>query len=83
VVEGRGVESGAIGGDIYMTRLRMRGAEDCVLDGCVRDFASIQGLGLPMYARGAASPLHPARHPVVDRNLPSTRLGARLAGERG
>lgn len=70
VVEGRGVESAAIGGDIYMTRLRMRGAAGCVVDGCVRDFASVQTLGLPVYARGAASPPHPARHLAVDWNVP-------------
>ena len=70
VVEGRGVESAAIGGDIYMTRLRVRGAAGCVVDGCVRDFASLQGLGLPVYARGPASPPHPARHLAVDWNVP-------------
>jgi regulator of RNase E activity RraA len=70
VVEGRGVESAAIGGDIYMNRLKARGAAGCVVDGCVRDFASIQALGFPVYARGPASPPHPARHLAVDWNVP-------------
>lgn len=70
VVEGRGVESAAIGGDIYMTRLQVRGAAGCVVDACVRDYASIQALGLPVYARGAASPPHPARHLAIDWNVP-------------
>jgi len=70
VVEGRGVESAAIGGDIYMTRLKVRGAAGCVVDACVRDYASIQALGLPVYARGPASPPHPARHLAVDWNVP-------------
>ena len=70
VVEGRGVESAAIGGDIYMTRLAVRGAAGCVVDACVREYLSIQSLGLPVYARGAASPPHPARHLAVDWNVP-------------
>src|SRR5581483_4541791 len=72
VVEGRAVESAAIGGDIYMTRLKVRGAAGCVVDACVRDSASIQSIGLPGYARGAASPPHPARHLAVDWNVPIT-----------
>jgi regulator of RNase E activity RraA len=70
VVEGRGMESAAIGGDIYMNRLKVRGAAGCVVDGCVRDFASVQSMGFPVYARGAASPPHPARHLAVDWNVP-------------
>ncbi|MCC7547756.1 MAG: ribonuclease activity regulator RraA [Burkholderiales bacterium] len=70
VVEGRGVDGAAIGGDIYMTRLQVRGAAGCVVDANVRDYASIQALGLPVYARGPASPPHPARHLAVDWNVP-------------
>jgi regulator of RNase E activity RraA len=70
VVEGRGIESAAIGGDIYMNRLKVRGAAGCVVDGCVRDFASVQALGFPVYARGPASPPHPARHLAIDWNVP-------------
>jgi regulator of RNase E activity RraA len=70
VVDGRGVESAAIGGDIYMSRLKALGAAGCVVDGCVRDFASIRTLDFPVYARGAASPPHPARHLAVDWNVP-------------
>jgi regulator of RNase E activity RraA len=70
VVEGRGVDAAAIGGDIYMNRLKVRGAAGCVVDGCVRDFASVQTLGFPVYARGPASPPHPARHLAVAWNVP-------------
>jgi len=70
VVEGRGIEAAAIGGDIYMNRLKVLGAAGCVVDGCVRDFASVQALGFPVYARGPASPPHPARHLAVDWNVP-------------
>ena len=70
VVEGRGIESAAIGGDIYINRLQVRGAAGCIVDGCVRDFASIRALGFPVYARGAASPPHPARHLAVAWNVP-------------
>lgn len=70
VVEGRGVDAAAIGGDIYMNRLKVLGAAGCVVDGCVRDFASVQTLGFPVYARGPASPPHPARHLAVAWNVP-------------
>jgi regulator of RNase E activity RraA len=70
VVEGRGVDAAAIGGDIYMNRLKARGATGCVVDGCVRDFASVQSIGFPVYARGPASPPHPARHLAVAWNVP-------------
>jgi regulator of RNase E activity RraA len=70
VVEGRGIESAAIGGDIYLNRLKVRGAAGCIVDGCVRDFASIRELGFPVYARGPASPPHPARHLAVAWNVP-------------
>jgi regulator of RNase E activity RraA len=64
------VLSAAIGGDIYMNRLKVRRAAGCVVDGCVRDFASVQALEFPVYARGAAAPPHPARHFAVDWNVP-------------
>ena len=70
VVEGRAIEAAAIGGDIYMNRLKVLGAAGCVVDGCVRDFASIQALEFPVYARGPASPPHPARHLAVAWNVP-------------
>jgi regulator of RNase E activity RraA len=70
VVEGRGIESAAIGGDIYINRLKVRGAAGCIVDGCVRDHASVRVLGFPVYARGAASPPHPARHLAVAWNVP-------------
>jgi regulator of RNase E activity RraA len=70
VVEGRGVQDAAIGGEIYMTRLKVRGAAGCIVDGCVRDFAGVQALQFPVYARGAAAPPHPVRHLAADWNVP-------------
>jgi regulator of RNase E activity RraA len=70
VVDGRGVQDAAIGGEIYMTRLKVRGAAGCIVDGCVRDFAGVQRLEFPVYACGAAAPPHPARHLAVDWNVP-------------
>lgn len=70
VVEGRGVEGAAIGGDIFVTRLKVRGAAGYVVDACVRDSASMQSVGLPVYARGTAAPPHPARHFAADWNVP-------------
>lgn len=70
VVEGRGNLEAAIGGEIYMTRLKVRGAAGCVVDSCVRDFTAVAQLDFPVYARGAAAPPHPARHLAVDWNVP-------------
>lgn len=70
VVDGRGIEAAAIGGDIYMNRLKVLGAAGCVVDGCVRDFAGVQALNFPVYARGPAAPPHPARHFAADWNVP-------------
>jgi len=70
VVDCRGVESAAAGGEIYMARLKVLGAAGCVIDGSIRDFPAVQKLGLPVYARSAAAPPHPAAHLAVDFDVP-------------
>ncbi len=70
VVEGRGITEAAIGGDIYLTRMQVRGAAGCVVDGCVRDTGSLAAMDFPVYARSSASPPHLARHLAVDWNVP-------------
>lgn len=70
VVEGRGRTDAAIGGDIYLTRMQVRGAAGCVVDGCVRDSAGAAAMDFPVYARAAAAPPHLARHLAVDWNVP-------------
>jgi regulator of RNase E activity RraA len=70
VVEARGVMGAAVGGEIYMTRLKVLGAGGYVIDGCIRDYPAIQELGFPVYAKGAASPPHPVKHLAVEVNVP-------------
>lgn len=70
VVEGRGVTSAGIGGEVYLTRLRQRGASGCVVDGSVRDAAALGRLGLPVHARGTSATPHHARHVAVAWNVP-------------
>jgi regulator of RNase E activity RraA len=36
----------------------------------VRDFAGIAGMGLPVYAKGAAAPANVHRHLAVEANVP-------------
>lgn len=70
VVDARGVMHAAVGGEVYMTRLQVLGAAGYVIDGCIRDYPAIAGMGFPVYAKGAASPPHPVRHLAVDIDVP-------------
>jgi regulator of RNase E activity RraA len=70
VVEARGVMQAAVGGEVYMTRLQVLGASGYVIDGCIRDYPTIQRMGFPVYAKGAASPPHPVKHLAVAVNVP-------------
>jgi regulator of RNase E activity RraA len=70
VMECRGVATAANTGDILVSRLKARGAAGLVLDGGVRDYASVQALGFPVYALGPAAPAHVVRHLAVAENVP-------------
>ncbi len=70
VVEARGVMGAAVGGEVYITRLKVLGAAGYVIDGCIRDYPAIRGMGFPVYAKGAASPPHPVKHLAVQVNVP-------------
>jgi regulator of RNase E activity RraA len=70
VMDCRGVASAANAGDILVSRLHVRGAAGLVLDGGIRDYASVQAFGFPVYALGPAAPAHVARHVAVDENVP-------------
>lgn len=70
VVEGRGVTSAAIGGEVYLSRLQALGAAGCVVDGSVRDSKGLRELNMPVFARGTATPPHHVRHVAVDWNVP-------------
>jgi regulator of RNase E activity RraA len=70
VVDCRGVTDAAAGGEIYLTRLKVRRAAGAVIDGAIRDYPAVRSLGFPVYAKGAAAPPHPARHLAVDVDVP-------------
>ncbi len=60
----------ASGGDILLTRLKVRGVAGIVTDGCLRDSESIAMMEFPVYAAGGSAPLNLVCHHAVDMNLP-------------
>ena len=70
VLDCRDIHTVAAGGEILMSRLQSRGAAGAVTDGAMRDYASIQKLGFPVFAKGMAASAHIHRHFAVDINVP-------------
>jgi regulator of RNase E activity RraA len=70
VVDGRGITSAAVGGEIYLSRLERRGAAGYVVDGSVRDADGLRELGLPVFSRSTSSAPHHAKHIAVDWDVP-------------
>jgi regulator of RNase E activity RraA len=70
VLDCRNIDAVAAGGEILMSRLKARGAAGAVTDGAMRDYASIQKLGFPVFAKGMAASAHIHRHVAMDINLP-------------
>jgi regulator of RNase E activity RraA len=70
VLDCRGVDTAAAGGEILMSRLKARGAAGAVTDGAMRDYPSIQKLDFPVYAKGMAATAHIHEHWAVDINVP-------------
>jgi regulator of RNase E activity RraA len=58
VVDARGDMTSGVFGAMMMTYFRGRGGLGIVIDGCVRDFAEIKGLGLGLWLRGATPNFH-------------------------
>lgn len=69
VVDGRGVTSAAIGGEVYLTRVARLGAAGYVVDGSVRDSDGLRALDLPVYARSTATAPHHSKHVAADWNV--------------
>lgn len=61
VVNGQGDESRALLGELMAARAKMRGVAGFVIDGAVRDAASLAASGMPVFAR-AVSPAGPYKH---------------------
>ena len=70
VMDCRGDLRGASGGNILITRLRMRGAAGLVSDGSVRDSPEIARNPFPVFAAGQSANLNLVVHHAVDINVP-------------
>lgn len=70
VIDSRKDPRAASGGDILMTRLKVRGVAGCVTDGGMRDCADIAALGLPVYQAQPSAPISLAQHFAVEMNVP-------------
>src|SRR4051812_14748837 len=62
VMDARRDASAATGGDILMTRLKVRGAAGIVTDGGLRDSPTIEKLDFPVYCAARSPPLNLLRH---------------------
>jgi len=60
----------ASAGDVYVTRLKVRGVAGLVSDGGIRDSAAIGGMDLPVFCGGPSAPSNRTLHRAVDYNLP-------------
>jgi regulator of RNase E activity RraA len=75
VMDCRGDLRGASGGNILMTRLRVRGAAAMVSDGAVRDSPEIAQNSFPVFAAGRSANLNLVVHHAVDINVPIACAG--------
>lgn len=75
VMDCRGDLRGASGGNILITRLRMRGAAGLVSDGAVRDSPEIARNLFPVFAAGQSANLNLVVHHAVDINVPIACAG--------
>ena len=70
VMDCRGDVRGASGGNILITRLRVRGAAALVSDGAVRDSPEIARQPFPVFVAGRSANLNLVVHHAVDINVP-------------
>ena len=70
MINSRGNSRAASAGDLYVGRLKARGAAGIVTDGGFRDTDGVFKTGLPAYHRRPSSPPSPIAHRPVDLNLP-------------
>jgi len=71
----RGDTRAASGGNILITRMRVRGAEAVVTDGAVRDSQDIARQPFPVFVKGRSATLNLAVHHAVDINVPIACAG--------
>ena len=70
MIDSRGDSRAASAGDLYIGRLKARGAAGVVTDGGFRDTNGVFKTGLPAYHRRPSSPPSPIAHRPVDLQLP-------------
>jgi len=75
VMDCRGEVGAASIGSILLTRLRMRGVAGFVADGGVRDWPTVAGLDLPVYALAPSAPTNLVLHHAVDLDVPIACAG--------
>src|SRR5580692_11501713 len=89
MIDSRGDSRAASAGDLYVGRLKARGAAGIVTDGGFRDTDGVFKTGLPAYHRRPSSPPSPVAHRPVDLNLPiacggvAVYPGDIVVGDRG
>lgn len=67
---------GSVAGDVHVAILQRLGCVGLVTNGSVRDLASVEQMGFPLYAR-SVSPSHAYQH-IVDHNQPVEISGLRI-----
>ena len=75
VMDCRGDVRGASGGNILITRLRVRGAAALVSDGAVRDSPEVAQNPFPVFVAGRSANLNLVAHHAVDINVPIACAG--------
>jgi regulator of RNase E activity RraA len=71
----RGDTRAASGGNILITRMRVRGAVAMVTDGSVRDSQDIAKQAFPVFSKGRSATLNLAAHHAVDIDVPIACAG--------
>lgn len=70
VIDARGEQAAAVGGDLLVARLQANRAEALVTDGAIRDLPGIREVGFPVYTRGVQAATFNLNHIPVDLNVP-------------
>jgi regulator of RNase E activity RraA len=70
VIDAMGVTDAGVAGDVLCARMALRGVAGLVTDGAIRDIAGVEQSGLPVWARGTASPAPGNALTFVDFGLP-------------
>jgi regulator of RNase E activity RraA len=60
----------ASAGDVYMTRLKLRGVAGVVSDGGIRDSGPISGMDIPVFCACPSAPTNRIVHHAIDYGLP-------------